>query len=79
MRNELIEYRNKLKKFNKWEINYSKNTTIQNRLNQFEELFNLIYELPDDVREKGHSDHLQNLISVQKKISKIVLNKKGNE
>lgn len=68
MKNELIEVRKRLNKFNDWEIKYSKNLSVENRLDQFEELFNLIYELPNDIKEKGHKDHLDNLISVQKKL-----------
>ncbi len=70
MKNDLIEYRNKLRKFNQWENNYTKHITSQNRLNQFEELFNLSYELPEQIREKGHSDNLQNLITIHKRVGK---------
>ncbi len=79
MKNELTEYRVKLNKFNSWEIEYSKNLSIKNRLDQFEELFNLAYELPEDVKDKGHIDHLNNLISIKKRLRKYSLETKGNK
>ena len=61
MKSELKEYRTKLNKYNNWEIEYSKKLSLNNRLEQFVELFNLAYELPDKIKDKGHEDHLNNL------------------
>ena len=70
MRNELAEYRKKMNKFNDWEIEYSKKLSSQIRLEQFEELFNLAYELPEDIKNKGHKDHINNLILMKKRFKK---------
>ena len=67
MKEKLKEHRVKLKKFNNWEIDYSKNLSVQNNVEQFEELFNLAYKLPEDIKEKGHNDHLNNLIAIKKR------------
>lgn len=67
MKNKLLDYRKKLDKFNKWEIEYSRNLSTKKRLKQFEQLFLLANEYPEEIKKLKHEEHLQNLISIKQK------------
>ena len=62
------EYITKLNKFNRWEAAYEANKTEQQRISEFCHLFDLAMQMPAEIKEKAHHEHLESLIKVQKRL-----------
>jgi len=71
MKSEIIAYRERLERYNLWEKEQIKNRTEEEKLQQFEILYNLLWDQFSDIEiENARQIHLNNLISVQKKLMK---------
>ena len=57
-------------RFNKWEIEYIKSLTIEEKLNQFCILFDFSKSMPKEKVQKASKEHLENLISIKKEFKK---------
>jgi hypothetical protein len=69
MKSEIRAYREKLNRFNRWEMEQINNKTDEEKLYQFEILFNLLWEqFSEKEIENARQSHLNNLISVQRKL-----------
>jgi len=65
------DYLVKFARFNQWEKEYEANKTEQQRISEFFHLFELALQLPADIREKAHREHMKNLIADQKRLGKV--------
>ena len=73
MKSELTAYRERLNRFNRWEEEQIKNKTEEEKLNQFEILYNLLWgQLSKAEIENARQIHLQNLIRIQRNLRKKV-------
>jgi hypothetical protein len=71
MMSEIISYRERLNRFNRWETEQIKKRTEEEKLRQFEILYHLIrVQFSDREIENARQKHLNNLISVQRKLTK---------
>ena len=59
------EYQRKLDKFNLWEEKYLKNLSVERKLWQFVQLYQLKEFLPIETVQRAHEEHLNNLIETQ--------------
>jgi hypothetical protein len=60
------EYQRKLDKFNLWEKIYLKNLSVERKLWQFAQLYQLKEFLPKETVQRAQEEHLNNLIETQK-------------
>lgn len=70
MRGELQAYRQRMEKFNHWEVEERRKKSEQALLEEFLILFNLVEEIPEAVVIKSRESHLNHLIAVQKRLAK---------
>jgi hypothetical protein len=71
MKSDLIAYRERLDRFNLWEKEQLKNKTEEEKLRQFEILYNLLWDQFSDTEiENTRQTHLNHLISIQRKLMK---------
>ena len=69
MKTEIHAYREKLDRFNRWETMQIKKKTEEDKLRQFEILYNLLMDQFSDTEiGNARKTHLNNLISIQRKL-----------
>lgn len=66
MKNKYKEYIQSQNKFNKWEEDFIRNLPVDEKLDQFVELFNL--KPKNEILQAKHLRHLNNLINERKYI-----------
>ncbi len=66
MNNKYSEHLQKLEKFNRWETEYLKKLSVEKKIRQFIQLFQLQEYLPEETVRRAHEEHLANLIQIQK-------------
>ena len=70
MKSELQAYRQRMEKFNHWEVEERRAKSEEALLEEFLILFNLVEEIPEAVVIKSRESHLNHLIAVQKRLAK---------
>jgi hypothetical protein len=79
MKNKYLEYQEKMDNFNRWEEEYLKNLSVERKLWQFVQLYQLKEYFPKTVVTRIHNEHLENLIESQKILSKMYESQKSEE
>jgi len=62
------EYITKLNRFNQWEAAYEAKKTELQKIAEFCHLFELAMQMPAEIKEKAHHEHLESLIAVQRRL-----------
>lgn len=63
--------RKKMTRFNEWEVENRKGLTVEIRLKQFIDLYELGQSYPADILARAHADHLKGLIETHQRLHKI--------
>lgn len=66
MNKALQSLREKMEKYNEWETEYLKNTSIDKRFEQFVMLYDIGKNIENNFLEKQHEEHLEAIIRVHK-------------
>lgn len=70
MNPEYEEYTKKLNKFNKWELEYLANLPVEQKIQQFIELYDI--KPNPKILNRKYKEHLTNLIKINKVLKKSV-------
>ena len=65
-RQDIDRLRENMKRFNEWELSYTKQLSEEERFGQFVELFDLAMESTPETIEKAHREHLEQLSRIAK-------------
>ena len=68
MKNEILEYRNKLSKYNQWENEHRSSLSKSEKLQEFLILFNLAEHIPAKEVMRQQKHHLENLVAMQARL-----------
>ena len=62
------DYKIKFARFNRWEEEQETKKSKQQKMAEFMHLFELSMQMPEDIKEQAHKDHLENLIEERKRL-----------
>ena len=68
MKNEILEYRNKLSKYNQWENEHRSSLSKSEKLQEFLILFNLARYMSAKEVKRQQKLHLENLVEMQTRL-----------
>ena len=75
MENRYLRLREKYRRFNEWEIQYSKQIPMETHLDRFIQLYQIKQFLDKDTVQRIHQEHLDTLVQTQKRLMTAMLNR----